>query len=471
MFLSILLPLSALALVAYNVVGGDSRGSPVNGAPKGPDLVESFFLSSTVLLLSCFFAGRLATLLGQPRVLGEIAAGLLLGPSQLGALIPGPMDRIFPSEVLPMMSGLAQLGLVLFMFGVGRELATIRLRGLTTQALMVSQASLLVPLALGSAAALLLVDRFLPAGTHPGVFVFFIGCAISITAFPVLAKIVTETGLSQTLPGQLGMIVAALGDGGSWILLGVIVAVAHGTGMVSVFVGALVAAALVALLLSPLRLSFTRLISRTLESSSSDALSVLAIIVVGAAALTSALGAHQLIGALVIGIIWPSGKALADQAASLVAAVCPLLLPFFFFGFGLTVDLTSLTSGRGTLLIFVLILVVSVVSKVAGVVLTARVTKIPWRDSVVLGVLLNTRGLTEMVVLQIGYDAGIIGPELLALMTLSALVTTFTTGPLLWLLGYRSAPGLRLSSNRPESDTFSDGAEVLSGDPAPLGWR
>ncbi|GAB3483284.1 cation:proton antiporter domain-containing protein [Nocardiopsis coralliicola] len=432
----LLLPIVVLALVAERVTGLESAAAAAGADDYEGDALGRFFLSAAVVLACCFGAGRIADAIGQPRVLGEIAAGIVLGPSLLGAVAPGVSAVLFPESVLPLMTGVAQVGLVLFMFGVGRELGGMRLRGAVGRSLAISQASLMIPLAAGAATALLLVDRYMPAGVHPGVFVFYIGCALSITAFPVLARIISETGLSGSLPGRLSLFAAAVGDCGSWILLGIIIAVAQGTGVLGVLGTTAAAAAIIAVVLGPLRARLERYAGDGAPApaggrGTTATLAILAICVLGAAALTSALGVHQLIGALVVGVAWPRRHPVARKAAEAASGACTFLLPFFFVGFGFSVDLTGLGFRDGSLAVLALLVAVAAATKIVGAGLCARFTGVSWRDAATIGVLLNSRGLTELVVLQVGYDTGIIDGRLLAVLTAGALITTFATGPLL----------------------------------------
>ncbi|MFE2529603.1 cation:proton antiporter [Streptomyces sp. NPDC059382] len=405
------------------------------------DSVGHFFLGAAVVLALSRVAGGLAVRAGQPRVMGEVVAGIALGPSLLGALAPEAVVWLFPEAVLPMFSGLAQIGLAVFMFFTGQELCSMRVRGTARQGLLVSQASLLVPFAGGALAALPLADRYTPAGLPESVFVLFIGCAISITAFPVLARMLEDLGLSRTRPGRLSLFAAAVGDGGSWLALSAIVALSQGSDHRDAAVRALIAVVVVAVYLGPVRRAAAGWFARKGETTDPATLRVVLVTAIAAsAALTAALGVHQLIGAFLVGLVWPAGNPFAVAAAEPLATTSKtVLLPFFFLGFGLGVDLSALelSSGGGPAL--PALLAVAVLGKIGGAGLAARYAGLPWRESFTLGVLLNTRGLTELVVLQIGHEAGIIDGPLLAILTVVALVTTLMTGPLLKLAG-PSAP-------------------------------
>ncbi|MEU3355867.1 cation:proton antiporter [Streptomyces sp. NPDC037389] len=422
--------------------GGTSSSGKSGAAGQSIlDTVGHFFLGAAAVLLASQLMGFLAVKLRQPRVTGEIAAGILLGPSFLGSVAPGATGWLFPSGVLPMFNGLAQLGLVLFMFGVGQELGSMRLRGAAPRAVLISQSSLFVPFAAGAVVALPLMDDYLVPGVPPVAFVLFVGCALSITAFPVLARILGDLGISRTRPGQLSLFAAAVGDGGSWLMLSAILSLAHGTDLTSVLGKALVVIAVTVLFVGPLRRLMLRWPERA-DTPSTPVVTLLLVVAVAASAtLTAALGIHQLIGALLVGLAWPHGHRKASAAAAPLASTAKtVLLPFFFLGFGLGVDLHSLHLGGGAGLALLALLVVATAGKVFGPGLSARLTGLPWSESLTLGILLNARGLTELVVLQIGYEAHLINKEMLGLLTIVALVTTVMTTPLLKLTGALREP-------------------------------
>ncbi|WP_307721237.1 cation:proton antiporter [Streptomyces paromomycinus] len=426
---------------------GDTQSGKKSASPDSSvlDTVGHFFLGAAVVLVASHILGYVASKLGQPRVTGEIVAGILLGPSLLGSLAPGVAGWLFPAAVVPMFNGLAQLGLVLFMFGVGQELASMRLRGAAPRAVLISQSSLLVPFAAGALVALPLMDGYLAEDVPPLAFVLFIGCALSITAFPVLARILSDLGLTRTRPGRLSLFAAAVGDGGSWLLLSLILSLAHGGDPMTVVAKALAVVAVIAVFVWPLRRLLTKLPDRADARAKAPALMVFLVAAVGVAAtLTAALGIHQLIGALLVGLIWPHGNRAASAAvAPLADTAKTVLLPFFFLGFGLGVDLGSLSLDGGAGLVLLALLVVATVGKVAGPSLCARCTGLPWSEALTLGVLLNARGLTELVVLQIGYEAGIIDEKMLGLLTIVAITTTVMTTPLLKATGALREPPSR----------------------------
>ncbi|MGD3108495.1 cation:proton antiporter [Streptomyces sp. YGL11-2] len=432
---TVILPAMVICGVGGWVWGGGPEGVHRLVPAHRLDVTGHFLLACAVVLATALAGGAGAQRLGQPRVVGEICVGLALGPSVLGRLAPEVTAWLFPQQAVRLMEGLSQLGLALFMFGVGQELAGMRLRGAVGRTVLVSLASLLVPFGLGTAAAVPMVGAFTGTAGNALAFVLFVGCAMSITAFPVLARILDDLGLTRSQPGQLALFAAAIGDGGSWLVVAAIVAFAHGGGVPGLVVNGLGAAAVAVFFLWPLRRGLARWIPEREDGRGAPGVTVLLVVGVAASStLTAALGVHQLIGALLFGLAWPvrgRGAAIADRLTDLAKTV---LLPFFFFGFGLTTDLSALRWDASTAMVFAGLLLVATVGKIAGPGLCAWLTGMERRPALVLGVLLNARGLTELVVIQIGYQAGLIDRGMLAVLTLVALVTTVMTSPLLRLL-------------------------------------
>jgi Kef-type K+ transport system membrane component KefB len=402
------------------------------------DTASHFLIAVGVVLAASVAGGALAARSRQPRVVGELCAGLVLGPTVLGALAPDMAAWLFPAEVRSMLDGLAQLGLAVFVFGVGQELAGKRMSGVGRQAVLVTQASLVVPLVAGTVlATLLLADVFGIATASRPAFALFVGCALGVTALPVLARMLNDLGLSDTRPGRLSLVAAAIGDGVCWLLLAVVLAIATGGGPLQLLLSASVGVTLTALSVGPVRWLLTRLAERSSEGSEPVAVVLLVVAIVATSAVTAAVGLHHLIGALLVGLAWPTRGAPAALAAPLVCTATRVLLPFFFLGFGLTLDLGALALDASALAAGGILLAVAVGSKVVGPGIVARLTGMSWRESLALGTLLNTRGLTELVLLRIGFEAGVIDARLLRVLTVVALVTTVITGPLLRLTGYR----------------------------------
>ncbi|WP_446040387.1 cation:proton antiporter [Streptomyces sp. SID1121] len=438
----------AVSLLALRHAGATASGDGVRAAADHPDLTMRFLIAVVVVLGVARLAGRLAVLAGQPPVMGEICAGIALGPTLLGRIAPDAAARLFPDGVLPMLNGLAQLGLVLFMFGVGRELASVRLRGTGSRTVLVTQASLMVPFAAGTVAAVALGTAYLGPAGDPVAFTVFLGCALSITAFPVLARILEELRMTRSEVGRLSLLAAAVGDAGAWLLLAVAVALTQGPGTVRPVVTAVGGLAVVLLLLWPVRGALRRAAGRwdagtgTPRGHRAAPTALLLCLACGAAAVTSVIGLHPVIGAFLAGAACPAGPASLDAAADRVASFSGgLLLPFFFLGFGLSADLGALPFDADTLVVGGALLAVAMLTKILGPGLCARLTGMGRRDALSLGVLLNARGLTELVVLGIGLEAGIIDERVFAILIVITLLTTALTVPLLRLLGHaRPAP-------------------------------
>ncbi|MEU6970775.1 cation:proton antiporter [Kitasatospora aureofaciens] len=471
--LTVVLPLAVIGLVTVRLGSSASAGRAAGGgAAARLDTTGHFLLATAVVLAVCRAGGLLARRLGQPAVIGEMCAGLALGPSLLGRISPDAVRHLFTESSQPLLDGLAQLGLVLFMFGVGQELAGIRLRGAVTRSLLVSQASLLVPCACGVAVAPLLWHSYAGQNGSPVVFVLFLGCALSITAFPVLARILSDLGIIRTEPGRLSLFVAAVGDGGSWLLLAALLAGARGGDVGAFLLNAAGVATLVAAFLGPVR----RLLARRpgLGGEEQDGPARWAVLVAAIAAtstLTAALGVHQLIGALLVGLAWPvRDRGAREVATRLTEWAKSVLLPFFFFEFGLHTDLTALDWGGSTVMALLGLFLLATVSKTVGSALCAWLTGMSPRAACTVGVLLNTRGLTELVVIQTGYQAGIIGARMLGVLTLVALGTTATTSLLLRLLD-RGPLARQEDAARGAEDAGSDPVRALAGHGASLAER
>lgn len=422
-----------------------------------------------VILLAARLAGRLVRPLGQPPVIGEMIAGLALGPSVLGAIAPGALAALFPADRLTPLATLSQLGVLLFMFVVGLRLDLTVLRSRAHAAVAVSHASIAAPFLLGAAIAPLLHERLAPAGVGLLPFALFLGAAMSVTAFPVLARILAERELLGTRIGAVAIAAAAVDDATAWCILAAVVAVARasgsgtaggslGPGGAGTFAITLLTTGIYVAAVATLG---RRLLARGVASSvarratRSDTLEasvpphIVSLAVVGALAsawVTEQLGVHALFGAFLAGTAVPrataaergAGRAglagaLADRIESVVSAV---LLPVFFAFTGLRTSV-ALIDGAGMWALFALILLVAVAGKAGGAATAARLTGMPWRGALAVGALMNTRGLMELVILNVGLDIGVISPALFAMMVLMALVTTVMTSPLLARIQHR----------------------------------
>jgi Kef-type K+ transport system membrane component KefB len=375
--------------------------------------------------------GKLATLLRQPSVIGEIAAGLLLGPSLFGGLWPDAYAFVFPADSLTVLRLISQLGVILFMFIVGLELDPSRLRHQAPTAVAVSHFSIIVPFALGVTTALVLFTRYAPPGVPFDAFALFMGIAMSITAFPVLARILDERGLTRTTLGATAIACAAVDDVTAWTLLAVVVTWAKTGGVGSGLLG--MAAAIVAFVVVMIwivRPLLHRWLSVANAGLSRVRMSVVLMIMLAAALATEVIGIHALFGAFVAGVVMPQSAALRHQLRERLETMSSVfLLPVFFAFTGLRTEIGLLNDARSWLVCGAIILV-AIAGKLIGSMLAARWTGSTWREAFVLGALMNTRGLMELIALNVGYDLGILSPQMFTMLVVMALVTTVMTGPL-----------------------------------------
>lgn len=387
-----------------------------------------------IVLLAGTAMVALSRRLRQPPVVAEIATGIMLGPSLLG-LLPGDLpQRIFPDDARPMLSAIAQIGLLLFMFLAGWELDLSRLRGRGRAVGGMAGFSMAVPFLLGLGAAGVMFSRHAGDGVDASTFALYVGTAFSITAFPVLARIIRDGRLSETRVGTTAMACAAIGDVVAWCVLVLVVALAEAGGpgqFVQVVLLSVAYGLLMALLVRPL---LTALLARS--DRRGHAASLLVVIASGvflSSYVTSWIGIHAIFGAFAFGLVMPrgTGPALARAVAAPMEKVAALLLPVFFIVTGLSVDIGAL--GWSGMWMLLLIVVTAVVGKFCGAALPARLSGMGWREASVFGALMNTRGLTEIVILDVGRQLGIIDNELFTMMVLMALVTTAMAGPFLHL--------------------------------------
>ncbi len=373
---------------------------------------------------------------GQPRVVVEIAAGIVLGPSVLGMVWPEAGAFLFPPASLPALGTLSQIGLILFMFVVGMHLNTGAAKERADAAVLISHTSMIFPFFLGVASAWYLYPTF--AGDEIGFvpFALFMGIAMSVTAFPVLARILKERQLTTTLVGALALTCAAVDDITAWCLLAVVVAIAKSGPLTAAAATVALTVVYLLLMLFVVRPLLAKVLQR--QSDRGDDRTWMALVlltVLLSAMITEIIGIHALFGAFFAGVIMPPKPELRARASERVEYVSELvLLPLFFALTGLRTQIGLLNEphlwGICAGVIFI-----AVLGKLVGGALAARLSGgISWRDSWLLGALLNTRGLMELVVLNIGYEMGILSPTIFTMMVLMALVTTVMTGPLIGLL-------------------------------------
>jgi len=390
-----------------------------------------------VVLFSARLLGWVFRAIHQPQVVGEMAAGLMLGPSLLGALAPDVSASLFPAGSLGHLSALSQVGLVAFMFLVGHELDPRLMQGRGEATVLTSHASITLPFFLGSLLALYMYPRFADPRVSFTSFALFTGIAMSITAFPVLARILTERKLLQHPVGAVALACAAVDDVTAWcILAAVVVAVrasAAALPLWTTITGSLVFVAgmifIVRPLLRPLEAHF-----RQRGRLTHNLLGLILLMVLASAWTTERLGIHALFGAFLLGAVMPKGHdfvaAVRDKLEDLTVV---LLLPLFFALTGLKTRI-GLVSGGGAWFACGLVIAVAIAGKLGGSLVAARLAGTGWRQATAIGILMNTRGLMELVVLNIGLELGVITPTVFAMMVIMALVTTFMTTPLLALI-------------------------------------
>ncbi|PKV84108.1 cation:proton antiporter [Streptomyces sp. TLI_146] len=408
------------------------------------DLAITHLIGATaVILLIANGAGVLARKLGQPSIVGQLIAGIALGPSLLGQLPSSVGKTLFPAEITPMMTGLSQVSLVLFLYFIGYELDLKVLRGRSRVTLSVAVAALVVPMMVGAGAAVLFHGTLEKLGLpHEMSFrsVLFLAVALSITAVPVLIVVVRESGLAGTVPGVVAVSAAGLIDVAGWMVLVATLMGSGGASGLSVPVRIVLLLLAVAVMAWPVRLLLRRVMRRPAVSTQAR-LAVLIGFAFAAAWVTSALGLHVIFGALLAGVVTPrepDGTLDPDLVRSL-DAIGSLFLPFFFVVSGRSVSISSM--GGTAIAVLIGVTVLAVVVKVGSGALAARVSGLDGRTSVTIGVLLSTRGLTELIALNAGYQAGLLSESLYTVLVLMAIITTLLTQPLLVLTRRYKAQG------------------------------
>jgi Kef-type K+ transport system membrane component KefB len=396
-----------------------------------------FLFATVVIIVAARLAGSLFERLRQPRVIGEIIAGIALGPSLLGAVWPDATSFLFPPAVLPYIAVLAQLGLVLFMFLVGVELPATLLKGRGLLVAMVSHASIVTPLVLGVVAALLLFPEFASPGSQFVSFGLFLGLSMSITAFPVLARILVERGLQQTRLGALVLSCAAIDDVTAWCLLAAVVAITGNDSPATALTTIALAVAFFLFMIRVVRPGLARLV-RQHDAGTLSSGALLVVVFAGtllSSLLTSGIGIHEVFGAFLFGAVMPRDSLrVRELVDKLEAFTVSFLLPLFFVHVGLRTRIGLLGTDLRLWAICGLVLLIAILGKGLGAGVAARMVGIGWQESGALAVLMNCRGLTELVVLNIGLELGILTPTLFTMLVLVALVTTVMTTPFLDLL-------------------------------------
>lgn len=396
----------------------------------------ALFIVQAVLIIGVARGlGLLARLGGQPMVIAEVAAGIMLGPSLLGWLWPAAKAAVFPKESLGLLQMFSQVGLVLFMFLIGLELDPKVLRGRGRAALLISQAGIVVPFAMGALLAFVLRATLLEAGVPLGSFMMFMGTSMCITAFPVLARILSERRMMQTKVGAIAITSAAIGDVTAWCLLAFVVSTVTARGLNRALQTVGLTALYIALMFVAVRPFMRRFgaLASSREGLTQDVVAGTFLLLLGSSWATEVIGIHALFGAFVLGVIIPREGGFATLLTDkLEDFVVVFLLPMFFAYSGLRTQIGLLDSQQAWVLCGVII-AVACAGKFGGSLIAARLCRLSWRESATIGVLMNARGLMELIVLNIGLDLGVISPTLFTMLVLMALATTLVTTPLLQL--------------------------------------
>jgi Kef-type K+ transport system membrane component KefB len=392
---------------------------------------ENVFLHLLIALTAVVVVGRLLgrlfVAIGQPPVIGEVIGGVLLGPSLLGLLAPEAYSFILPPAVVPILGLVAQLGVVLYMFLVGLDLDTDHVRGQVHRTVAISHASIVLPFVLGNALALYLYPRVSSSDVPFTGFALFIGIAMSITAFPVLARILSDLRMSHSRLGVVALTCAAVDDVTAWCLLALVVGVVQAEAGRALLVVVLTLA-FITVMFAVVRPVATRLIASRRDVTVNDIAAAIALTLVSAL-VAEAIGVHAIFGAFLFGAVLPRASELSrTMVRNFEPLVTILLLPAFFAFAGMRTEI-GLLSGSDAWIACGLVIAVATIGKVGGTLLAGRATGLPWRDAAGLGVLMNTRGLMQLIVLNVGLDLGVISPTLFTMMVLMALVTTMATTP------------------------------------------
>ncbi|MBI3304472.1 MAG: cation:proton antiporter [Deltaproteobacteria bacterium] len=413
----------------------------------------------TVIIAASRLLGLVFRQLQQPQVIGEIVAGILLGPSLLGWVAPEIAALLFPPQVLPSLKVLSEYGVLFFMFLVGLELDPMLLRGRGRAAVVISHVSIIAPFFLGALLALFLYTRLSSDAVPFTSFALFLGAAMSITAFPVLARILIEHDLQKTKVGAVTLTCAAVDDVTAWCLLAFVVAIVRAAGLhqalVTVGLALLYITAMI-FLVRPLLGRFAQLYEHS-GRLSQNLVAAVFVLVLTSAAVTVLIGIHAIFGAFMLGAMMPKeGDFVRELTEKVEDFAVVFLLPIYFAYTGLRTQVGLLDS-LDLWLFCVLIIGVATLGKFGGSAMAARITGLGWREANALGVLMNTRGLMELIILNIGLDLGVISPTLFAMMVLMAIFTTIMTTPVLAVI----YPLERLRAELLEPEAEAAGMPVL----------
>lgn len=403
--------------------------------------LSRLFLQLLIIITASRVAGWIFTRCGQPAVVGEMVAGILLGPSLFGLLAPGAFQFVFSAASLDALKLFSQIGVCLFMFAVGMELDVSLLRHKAHTAVVVSHASIIIPYFLGVTLSLFLYSHLAQPGASFTAFALFMGISMSITAFPVLVRILQDRSLFKTLLGSTATACAAVDDVTAWCVLAFVVAIVRATSVSVAVFNLGLALVFIALMIFGIKPALPRWLGQSALERPSPGKGVLAVVVgvvLASALSTELIGIHALFGAFLAGVIMPETGDFRHKLGVRVENFSSvLLLPLFFAFTGLRTQIGLLNDARGWVLCFVII-AVATAGKLGGSAVTARLTGMQWSEALQLGALMNTRGLMELIALNIGYDLGILSQRIFTMLVIMALVTTLMTGPLFAFFGKKA---------------------------------
>ena len=395
-------------------------------------------LQIITIIIIARLIGYLFRKLGQPTVIGEIIAGIILGPSLLGLLFPQVSLFIFPIDSLNNLYFLSQIGLILFMFIVGMELDTGVIKNKTNVAMIISIGSVFFAFVIGVLSSFYLYPEFKSQNSSFFSFAVFMGIAMSITAFPVLARIMQEKQLTKTYLGAIAITIAAVDDVIGWCLLAAIIAIIKAGNIIGAFSTIGLTSVYVIIMLFVIKPILKRagIIYVSKENLNKTIIALVFLFLLFSAYITEAIGIHALFGAFIAGVVMPKNNNFKNILIEKIEDISlVLLLPLFFVFTGLRTQI-GLLNNFHLWFVCIAIIFIAIIGKFVGTAVLAKVFKQSWKDSISLGILMNTRGLMELIVLNIGYDLGILSNEIFTMLVIMAIITTFMTGPSLNILNY-----------------------------------
>ncbi len=428
----------ALEATGQPPVAGAGLSSALLGRLDAP--LSRLLVQIVAVLAVARFAGMLLRRLGLPGVVGEMVAGILLGPSLFGLIAPQAFAALFPADSLASLNLVSQIGICLFMFSVGMALSAGHLRNRARAVVAVSHASIVVPFLFGLVLALLIYRDYAGPAASFVSFALFMGISMSITAFPMLARILAERGLTHTPLGAMAIACAAVDDITAWTMLAFVVAISGAAGLSGAFLTLGLAGLFLASMLLVVRPLLPRLIggqALIADDPGAGTLTLVAGLVAAAALITEVIGIHALFGAFVAGAVMPEVKGFRQRISVRIEGFSTVMLVPLFFAFtGLRTRIDLLADGWPVCLA---VIVLATAGKLGASAAAARIAGMDLRQALQIGALMNTRGLMELIALNIGYDMGILSPSIFTVLVLMALATTVMTGPLLTLFSGEAA--------------------------------